>query len=186
MPALPFVGLTAAYQSVGELLIGTGYVKWFDIDFGQGINSDDEYVIEYPAALLRCDDVIWQGTTEDGSRRGVLTISIKIICKLLSEEDWYTPLGYRNEVLAYYEMLSQIHSVVETVHSDSLSDLKLFNQFHVKTPLKEKLWVQVLQYRCNIQTNGMVDNPDDIVISVDSLQNDNDYLERKEYNLMNK
>ena len=181
-----FTGLISLYQTLVEALAGTGYVKWCDIDFGQGMNKEKDYEIEYPAALFKFDEVIWQGTTDDGSIRGVVTLSIKVICQILTEEDWLVPMQVRSEVVAYYELLAQIHSVVIALHSDNFSPLILFNQFHINTPIKEMLWTEILQYRCNIQTNGGLDNPDGLIISVDSVQDDNSFMERKEYNLMSR
>lgn len=184
---LPFVGIKSAYENIVEQITGTGYVKWCDIDFGQGMSRDTVPAIEYPAALLKFDNVIWQGRTDDGAGiRGVVTLNVKLICQILTEEDWLIPMHARHEVYGFYDLLGQLHLVVQDLHTDNFSGLKLFNQYHINTPLKEMLWTEVLQYRCNIQTNGGLDHPDELVIDFDKARDDNDVLERKEYNLMNR
>lgn len=123
---------------------------------------------------------------EDGSTIGVATVTLKFIFQLLDEQDWLTPFQVRSEIIDLYDLLGAAHEAIVALYSDHYSRLKIFNQFLLKTSLQAKMWTEVLQYRFNIQTNGTVALPDSLVIDMDKLRADNDFMERKEYNLMSK
>src|SRR5438046_2401811 len=184
---LPFDGLKWVYEELVHHIAEVGVIKWCDADMGQLEDERNQFPIDYPAVLIKFDDVIWQNTLEDGStKRGVANISLKCIFKLNNEGDWLAALAPRNELMGFFDILGIVHTAVNLLSSGSYSRLELYNQFHIKTKVEDMLWVNVLQYRCNVQTAGTLHEGDPLVIDVELLRSDNDFMERKEYNLMNR
>lgn len=177
-----FHGLKILYEHIVDNVEGIGAFKWCDFDFGQTEHKEQEYSIEYPAVLIKFDNVIWQSPVGDGSLKGVATVSFKVMCQHLNEHDWLLPFQVRGEVITFYDLLGMLHNSRLDLTSDHYSKLRLFNQFHVKTPINEMIWVEILQYRTNIQTNGAIEDPSGLVIEFEKLREDNDFIERNRLN----
>jgi hypothetical protein len=188
MPALlPFEGLKWMYEEIVHHIAEIAVIKWCDADFGQLEDKKKQFPIDYPAVLIKFDDVIWQNTLEDGiTKRGVVNISLKTIFKLNNEQDWLSPLSPRSELMGFFDVLGLVHNTINGLSGSSYTKLTLYNQFHIKRKIEEMLWVNVLQYRCNIQTDGIAPETPEPVIDFDLLKSDNDFMERKKYNLMHR
>ena len=182
-----FNGISLLYEAIVHHIAETNAALWCDADLGQLEDENNQFPIDYPAVLIRFDEVIWQNTLEDGtSKRGVANISLKCIFKFTNEEEWQIPLGIRTELMEFFDVLGIIHSAVNNLSSENYSRLELYNQFHIKTKIEDMLWVTVLQYRCNVQTGGTLIPDTPVIIDSELLRSDNDFMERKEYNLMNR
>ena len=186
MSAIPFNGLIQLYSDMVEHIAGTGIIKWVDLDLGQVEDKENEIIIEYPAVLIQLGEVQWFKETGDGAQKGVAVVTLKMAFQLLNEEDWQAQFQVRDEIQGYFETMGIVHEAISGIYSEYYSTLKLFNQYNKPTTVKDKMWIHILQYRTNIQTNGGIDAPDSVEINMDICRDDNDFLERKEYNLMSK
>lgn len=174
------------YKAIVDLLEASGItLKWIDIDLGQ-IDKDAEIIpIEFPALLLKFEDVIWRDKSPD-LQEGLVNISMKFVYKFQSEADNYTAIKVRDEAVAFMQLINDVHSRIIGLRSGAFSKLLRYNQYQLKTKPEYFHWIQVVEYQCNIQSDGAIENPEVVNIDYDFIRNSNDYMERRKYNLIHK
>ncbi|HRA60477.1 MAG TPA: hypothetical protein PLE27_04015 [Bacteroidia bacterium] len=177
--------LTNIYTKVIETLrVGGLPFSCYDIDMGQMESEGIELPLQYPAILIKLGDVVWRDFSDD-VQIGTVTLSVKVIFQFQKEDEMIAQSGPRNEVIENLEMLENINTIIAGITGDSFNKFRRFNQYHPETKSKELLWIHVLQYQCNIMSNG--DAPDPALdLDVDNLKNNNSFLERRKYSLVNK
>lgn len=158
---------------------------WFDIDMGQFEIDGCNIPITYPAVLLRFEDVIWKDRDRD-FQMGLVNLTVKYAHRFTSESEMMAGNTPRQEIKDCLQTLQLIHERLNKVSGSSFSALTRFNQYHRKTNPKDLLWVNVIQYQCNIQSNGKIDSPDVLITDFDDVRNNNDFLQRKKFNLLHK
>lgn len=158
---------------------------WFDVDMGQLETDGSVLPITYPAILLRFEDVIWKDGATD-FQIGLVNITLKYAHRFLSENEVMTGQQPRQEISECLGTLQIIHEKINKVQGSSFSALTRFNQYHRQTNPKDLLWVNVIQYQCNIQSNGLIENPDILITDFDDIRNNNEFMKRKKYNLLHK
>jgi hypothetical protein len=158
---------------------------WFDIDMGQFDIDGSNLPITYPAILLRFEDVIWKDR-DMFSQIGLVNITIKYAHRFKSESEMIAGNSPRQEIQDCLQILQTIHGQLNKISGSSFSAFTRFNQYHQKTNPKDLLWVNVIQYQCNIQSNGGIDSPELLITDFDDVRNNNVFLERRKYNLMHK
>jgi len=172
--------LSELYDKITTQLIAMGTIKWFDVDMGQLEN--EKLPLKYPAVLIKIGDVIWKDNAES-PQIGTVTLAIKIVFRFELEHDFLkVEAGGRKEVRTNLDFVKSVHENLITVTGSSFNTLRRFNQYHLEVKSKELLWVQVLQYQCNIKSD---DTSPDAALSLDydNVKNNNSFLERRKMNL---
>ena len=158
---------------------------WFDINLSQFESEGCNLPIIYPAILLRFEDVIWKDRDKD-LQIGLVNLTIMYAHRFLSESELMTGNKPRQEICDCLDSLQVLHEKLNKAHGKSFSALTRFNQYHRKTNPKDLLWVNVIQYQCNIQSNGKIDSPDKLITDFDDVRNNNVFLERRKFNMIHK
>ena len=179
-----YVPLAEIYNSVITQLRESGIaIKWYDIDMGQLEVEGMELPLQYPAVLLKLGDVIWRDKADD-LQIGAVTLNVKVIFQFQKEEELLR-LTSRTEVIANLEFLESIHQNITAITGSTFNKFRRFNQYHLNTNPKELLWIHVMQYQCNIQSDAGTPDPA-LDIDLDNLKNNNSFMERKKFNLIHK
>lgn len=175
--------LAELYDKITTQLVAMGTIKWFDVDMGQLEN--ERLPLKYPAALIKIGDVIWKDNV--GSPQiGTVTLSIKIVFRFEVEQDFLKiEAGGRKEVRSYLDFVKVVHDNMTTVTGTSFNTLRRFNQYHLEVKSKELLWIQVLQYQCNIKSDDSAPDPA-LSLDYDNVKNNNSFLERRKVSLVHK
>lgn len=176
--------LEEIYEVLLDKLKGIKDTFWIDIDRDQLDTSGETMPIKFPAILLKFSDVMWR--EYQSYQMGVVCVSVKLVFQFKSEGQWLAMNAAKNEVSTCLNYLDEIHVALDKQHGSSFSELRRFNQYQVQTNPKDLLWVHVIQYMCNIQSNGNIDNPNNLDIAYDDIQNTNAFLERHRFNLLHK
>ena len=174
------------YKAIVDTVRATGInIKWIDIDLGQ-IDKDAEIIpIEFPALLLKFEDVIWRDKSPD-LQEGLVNVSVKLVYKFQSESDNYTAIKVRNEAVDFLQLLYDLNNILIAIRGESFSKLVRYNQYLLKTKPEYFHWIQVMEYQCNIQSDCRIENPEVVNIYYDEIQNSNIYMERRKFNLIHK
>ncbi len=158
---------------------------WVDLDMGQLDSDGYKLPITYPAVLLKFEDVIWKNMTET-VQIGLVNLSVKYAHRFTSESEMMTGDVPRTEIRDCLNTLQLIHDELNGTSGTSFSVLTRFNQYQRKTNPADLLWVNVIQYQCNIQSNGAIDSPELLITDFTDVRNNNAFLERKQFNLIHK
>ena len=174
------------YKAIVDLLRESGVpLKWIDIDLGQ-IDKDAEVIpIEFPALLLKFEDVIWRDKTPD-VQEGLVNVSMKYVFKFTNEADNYTAIKIRDEALVNLALIRDIHDRISGIRSGAFSRLLRYNQYQLKTKPEYFHWIQVVEYQCNIQSDGGIADPENVNIDYEFIRSSNDYMERRKFDLIHK
>ncbi len=174
------------YQAliVGLRLQGLAQM-WVDLDMGQLEADGVELPLQYPGILIKFDDVIWKDDVND-IQVGVVTISIKVIFKFQNEAEILVvqPNG-RSEVIANFQLLGQVHQNILAIAGSTFYRFRRFNQYQLNPDPKNLIWVQVLQYHCNIKSDSTSPGAA-LIIDFDHIKNYNALMERRRFNLIHK
>ena len=176
--------LNDIYQSIFLKILEIDRSIWIELDMGQLEKDGGTLPIKYPAVLLRFEDVVWKDTGT-GIQIGLVNIGVKYVHHFTKENELMQGSVPRHEVKECLDTLQLIHDKLKDLTGPSFSQMKRFNQYYKKTHPKDLLWEIVMQYQCNIQSDGLLASPI-TVVDYNDIRNNNDFLERKEYNLMNK
>lgn len=178
--------LTDIYEAIVSSLQNFDQrLKWIDIDLGQ-IDKDAVNVpIQFPAVLIKFEDVIWRDKTNE-YQEGIVNISIKTVFKFMNEADNFIAIKIREEVIQYLELLTDIHTAMTGISGQTYSKFVRYNQYQLKTKPEYFHWIQVMEYQCLIQSNGNLDDPNNVTIDYNLIRDNNDYMERKKYNLIHR
>lgn len=176
--------LEEIYEVVLNKLKGLKETFWIDIDTGQLDSSGETMPLKFPAILFKFSDVLWREYA-GGYQMGVVCVSVKLVYQFKSEGQWLAMNAAKNEVSTCLSYLDEINAALYKQQGSSFSELRRFNQYQVKSDPKDLLWVHVIQYMCNIQSNGSIDNPNDLNIDYQDISNTNEFLERHRLNPMN-
>ena len=160
-------------------------VPWVDIDIGQLEDNEIGFPIKFPAVLVKFEDIIWK-KKDDAVQEGLVNVTVKVIFKFTKEVEMYQPQNTRQEVKTFIDSLNAIHDGLKEISGGGFSKLIRYNQYQEKTKPKDLLWVQVLQYQCNIQSDGAIEDPNALHIDYDDVKNNNAFMERKKFNLIHK
>lgn len=173
------------YKAIVDLLRDSGVpLKWIDIDLGQ-IDKDAEVIpIEFPALLLKFEDVIWKDNAD--FQLGLVNVSFKFVFKFTSEADNYTAIKVRDEAVVNLALIRDVHDRISEIRSGAFSRLLRYNQYQLKTKPEYFHWIQVVEYQCNIQSDGSIADPDNVNIDYDFIRSSNDYMERRKFDLIHK
>lgn len=158
---------------------------WVDIDMGQFETEGRNIPITYPAIILKFEDVIWKDKDRE-FQIGLVNLTIKYAHRFLSESEIMNCSQPRQEICDCLDTLQLIHEKLNKLRGETFSELTRFNQYHRKTNPKDLLWVNVIQYQCNIQSNGRIDSPDILITDFDDVRNNNVFLERRRLNIFHK
>ena len=173
------------YKAIVDLLRESGVpLKWIDIDLGQ-IDKDAEVIpIEFPALLLKFEDVIWKDNAD--FQLGLVNVSMKFVFKFTSEADNYTAIKVRDEAVVNLALIRDVHDRISEIRSGAFSRLLRYNQYQLKTKPEYFHWIQVVEYQCNIQSDGSIVDPENVNIDYDFISNSNVYMERRKFDLIHK
>ena len=159
--------------------------RWFDLDMGQLEESGNELPIEFPAVLLKFEDVIWK-TRPDGVQLGIVNVTVKLAFQFIQEEQIITAMNGRQEVRDCLTTLFKLHDLLNLMHGTLFSQFRRYNQYHKDINPKDLIWQHILQYQCNIQDNGTIDEPNNLIIDINNVIDNNSFMERKKFNLIHK
>src|SRR5207247_178557 len=123
---------------------------------------------------------------DDAVQEGLVNVSVKVVFKFIKEIQMYKPENTREEITNFLNELAAIHEGLSTLSGSSFSKLTRFNQYQLKTNPKDLLWAHVLQYQCNIQSDGAIEDPAALNVDYDNVKNNNAFMERKKFNLIHK
>ena len=87
--ALPIIEL---YQTLQNFLRDSGVFKSYDIDMGQMENEGKHLPLDYPAALMKFDEIIWRDF-DDAGQIGTVNVSLKMIFQFTKEYELITMPG---------------------------------------------------------------------------------------------
>jgi len=179
--------LVDIYQKVRDLVTSIpGNTFWFDLDIGQ---LDDDLVdlpLKYPAILIRFDDVTWKAMSPT-VQIGVVCVSVKYVYQFKQESQIINGNVTRQEVKDCINTLFAVNAQLNgATNGTSFSKLIRFNQYHVRTKPNSMLWVHVLQYQCNIQSDGAIANPGTLAIDYVDILNNNNFMDRIRQDLIHK
>ncbi len=179
-------GLQDIYNGiVNQLQNSKELIKWVDLDLGQ-IDRDAKVIpLEFPAVLLKFEDIIWWDKIKD-YQIGLVNVSVKTVFKFTNEADNYTAIKIRDEASQFLKVLEYLHDSIGKVRGQTFSRLLRYNQYQLKSKPEFYHWIQVMEYQCNVQSNGGIDDPENVYIDYDQIRNNNTYMERRKYNLIHK
>ena len=160
-------------------------INYMDIDLGQIDTTKEDKPIECPGILFRLDDVVWKDKTPT-VQIGMLNVTMKVVFRFEREEDNFEGIKTRVEAKIALLILNQLHDVIQAIRFSSFTRLLRYNQYTIKTKHNSNYWVQVMEYRCNIQSDGMVDDPEIVEVFTSEVDKDANYFERREENQRNK
>ncbi len=158
---------------------------WFDLDMGQFDGEGYALPITYPAILLKFEDVIWKDMDNE-KQIGLVNLTVKYAHRFTSESEMRSGNMPREEIRVSLQTLQALHEKLNKVSGGTFSALTRFNQYHRKTNPKDLLWVNVIQYQCNIQSNGGIDSPETLSTDFEDIRNNNLFLERRKFNIIHK
>ncbi len=124
---------------------------WVDLDMGQLDSDGYKSPITYLTILLKFEDVIWKNMNES-VQIGLVNLTVKYAHRFTSESEMMTGDVLRVEIRECLNALQVIHERLGGVSGSSFSVLTRFNQYQRKTNPTDLLWVNVIQYQCNIQS----------------------------------
>lgn len=158
---------------------------WFDLDMGQLDEEGNDLPLQFPAVLVKFEDVIWK-TRPDGVQIGTVNIAVKFAFQFKNEAELISTTLARPEVTECLNNLLSLHTAIDLTGGASFSQMMRYNQYQQKTNPKDLLWVQVLQYQCNIQSNGVIDAPLALIIDYNDVKDNNAFMDRKKFNKIHK
>jgi len=179
--------LTDIYQKLRDLITTIpATTLWFDLDIGQLDDDDVDLPMKYPAVLVRFDDVTWKALNAL-VQIGVVCVSVKFVYQFKSESQIINNSVSRQEVKDCLNTLFVIHNqIAGATNGTSFSRLTRFNQYHVRTKPNSMLWIHVLQYQTNIQSDNNIANPNALNIDYVDILNNNNFMDRKRQDLIHK
>jgi len=178
--------LIELYETVYDRLNGIDPEKyWFDIDMGQLDKGGKKVPISFPAFLVSFEDICWKEGDSD-YQIGLVNLTVKYAHRFKSESELLTGNGLRDEIRECYANVQTMHERLDGVTSSSFSKLTRFNEYHQRTDPKDLLWVHVIQYQCNIQSNGAIASPELLITDFEDVKNNNVFLERRKLSMIYK
>jgi hypothetical protein len=163
---------TAIYDGIPEL-------KKVDIDLGQLKKEGETLLIEYPALLIRFENVYWKDY--DASKQiGVVHVRLKIIYPYIEDaQNYETDHGVRYEVETFFNIIQTIHEIMAALPPGTNSTLKRFNENHIENLPKDIKWIYCMDYYCNIfSDHSSFDAGMPTAVDYDLLLMENRILER--------
>ncbi len=179
--------LTDIYQKLRDLITSIpATTLWFDLDIGQLDDDEVDLPMKYPAILIRFDDVTWKAMSAT-VQMGVVSVSVKFVYQFRQESQIINGNVTRQEVKDCLNTLFILHNQISgATNGTSFSKLTRFNQYHVRTKPNSMLWIHVLQYQCNIQSDNNIANPNVLTIDYTDILNNNYFMDRKRLDLIHK
>lgn len=147
--------LSDLYQHIVQALYETvDGIPFVDMDFGQLKKGGEEITIEYPALLIRFENVYWK--EYDASKQlGAVHVRLKFIYPYTNENEYLESTdGIRNEVVSFFEIIQNIHTAVSSIPPSTHTLLYRFNENHLENKPEEMKWIYCLDYYCHIFSDG--------------------------------
>lgn len=180
--AYPIINL---YQTLQTFLRDSGAFKSYDIDMGQMENEGKHLPLEYPAALIKLDEIIWRDL-EDESQIGTVNVTLKMIFQFKNEDELITmPGDGRPEVIEILGLVEDLNATLTGAIPGGCNKLRRYNQYHLAINPENLLWTHVIQYQTNIRSDGGDPEPT-LDLDFDALKNNNAFMERKKFNVIHK
>lgn len=168
-------------QLVQNLELAGLNIHYMDFDLGQIDTAKEDKPIVCPGILFKLDDVVWKDKTPT-VQIGMLNVTMKMVFRFEKEEDVFDGIKTRVEAKEALLLLNQIHDVVQAIRFSSFTRLLRYNQYTMKSKHNSNYWVQVMEYRCNIQSDGMIDDPEIVEVFTAEVDKDESYVERRSFN----
>ena len=143
------------YEHLIEALFETvDGIAFVDIDLGQLKKEGENIPVEYPGLIIRFENIFWK--EYDASKQiGVVHVRLKFIYPYTNEAEFYEPsAGIRTEVVAFFEIIQNIHTAVSSIAMSNHTQLFRFNENHLDNKPEEMKWVYCLDYYCNIYSDA--------------------------------
>ena len=158
---------------------GVAEIKHVDFDFGQLKKDGEELQMDYPALLIRFENIYWKDY--DGTKQiGVVHVRLKIIYPYVNEGEFYeTDHGVRYEAETFFTIIQNIHNIVKDLPPGLNSNIVRFNENHLENIPKEAKWVYCIDYYTNIfSDNSSFDTGMPLSVDYEMLYKDSYVLER--------
>jgi hypothetical protein len=158
---------------------GIPEIKKIDIDLGQLKKEGELIPIEYPALLIRFENVFWKDY--DASKQiGVVHLRLKIIYPFIEDaQNYETEHGVRLEAETFFNLIQTIHDILKDLPPGTNSQLKRFNENHIDNLPKDIKWIYCMDYYCNIfSDHSSFDGGMPLNVDYDMLMRDNWFIER--------
>jgi hypothetical protein len=169
-------------QLVQQIDVAHLGIQYMDIDLGQIDTVREDKPIECPGILFRLDDVVWKDKNPT-LQIGMLNVTLKVVFRFEREEDNFEGIKTRVEAKEALLILNQLHEVIQAIRFSSFTRLLRYNQYTIKTKHQSNYWVQVMEYRCNVQSDGNVDDPENTEIFFSENDKDASYFEKREFGM---
>lgn len=156
---------------------------WFAIDVGQLHQSSPVLPLRFPAVLVKFTDVVWK-QRDSSVDIGLVHVIVKYAYQFQQESQLMAGDASSQEVINCLETLFSIYQELSKITGNSFSELRLFNQYQEKCDPTQMLWINVLEFQCNIQSDAAISDPNNLYTDYDDVRNNNSFLERQEYQLM--
>jgi hypothetical protein len=168
-------------QLVQQIDIAHLGFQYMDLDLGQLDTTKEDKPIQCPGILFKLDDVVWKDKTPT-VQIGMLNVTLKVVFRFEREEDNFEGIKTRVEAKIALMILNQLHDAIQAIRFSSFTRLLRYNQYTIKSKHNSNYWVQVMEYRCNIQSDGMVDDPEVVEIFYSENDKEESYFERRVMN----
>ena len=183
MPDTPLVDI---YQKLRDCVATIPGGFWFDLDIGQLDDVLNDLPLKFPAVLVRFDDVTWKPMSPT-VQIGVVSVSVKFVYQFTQESQIMNGNVTRQEVKDCLNTLYLVNKQIDGVtNGTSFSKLMRFNQYHVATKPNSLIWIHVLQYQCNIQSDNNIANPNVLNIDYVDILNNNNFMDRQRLDFIHK
>lgn len=173
-------------NTLGVLRTLSATFPWFDIDIGQLEEDGVELPLQFPCVLIRYEDIIWGKKDVGGIQEGVVNFSVKVVFQFTNETEMFIPMNGRLELTTFLNNLSTLNDSLIAMSGTSFSKPVRFNEYQEKTNPKDLLWVHVMQYQCNVQSDGAIADPDALNVDYADVKDNNAFMDRKKFNHIHK
>lgn len=150
------MGVTALnylYNDIMDAVVGVVVeLKTVDVDLGQLKKGGESMPLDYPALLIRFENVAWR-ITDAPKQIGLVHVRLKVIYPFTNAEDYYTAVHtVREEIATFYGIIQALHDAINSITGPKHSKLIRFNENHLESNPDEMKWIYCIDYYCNIDT----------------------------------
>ncbi len=169
--------LTNIYTNLSAAIFDAGIgVEFVDIDLGQLKKNGENIPIDYPAVLIKLENIAWK-TEESGKQKGLVHVRLKIIYPY-TEEFYIADGRIRNEVQSFFDLLTRIQGGVQSIPTGNHSRLFRINECHLDSLPEEMKWIYAIDYQCNIWEDGSEIEYEELDTDYDLIAVENRFFER--------